>query len=222
MKILSLDLGTRTGWAYALANQWADGCQITTGIQDFRMSRGESQGMIFIRFNAWLDEMITGLKPDLITYEMAHLRGGATADILVGMATRVLEKCTIAKIESTKIHSGTIKLWATGTGIASKAGMTIAAEMAWDSLGRGGAEGKHFRDDNEADAFLQVLYARWKFANVMTSGRPWVTPGVDIRIKRKPPKARGRTTIVFTRETAKDIKGFFPTGTMTGQGGGRE
>ena len=45
MRILALDLATKTGWAL-----W-DGARIESGVQDFTKGRGESNGMLLLKFN---------------------------------------------------------------------------------------------------------------------------------------------------------------------------
>src|SRR5512132_906363 len=50
--ILALDLGQRTGWA--VRNR--DGA-IASGVQEFRPSRFEGGGMIWLRFRSWLQEV---------------------------------------------------------------------------------------------------------------------------------------------------------------------
>jgi len=84
MKILALDLGTKTGWALA------ENDRTESGVQVFDVRRGESPGMRYLRFNRWLEEL-TGAtpKPDLIAYEQPHHRGGAATEIAAGFSTRV-------------------------------------------------------------------------------------------------------------------------------------
>ena len=49
MKILALDLATKSGWATNVDHQ--------SGVQVFDVRRGESPGMRFLRCRAWLGEM---------------------------------------------------------------------------------------------------------------------------------------------------------------------
>lgn len=144
MKILALDLGTRTGWALM------DGTRLEHGVQTFDVRRGESPGMRYIRFNAWLDAVG---RVDLIVYEQPHQRGGAATEIALGFATRVHEFCALHPAsEHTSIHSATLKKWATGKGNAKKPDMLAAVRAkGW---ARPGAD---VDDDNEADA-LALLY----------------------------------------------------------------
>jgi Holliday junction resolvasome RuvABC endonuclease subunit len=145
MKILALDCGTKTGWA-------ADGeSRVESGVQTFELKRGESPGMRFIRFNAWLVEVIGLTHPDLVVYEMAHLRGGAATDLLVGMTTRVAEACARIGIECSWLHSVQVKKIVAGTGKATKDDMISVARKLF---------GRVPEDDNEADALCLWLAAK--------------------------------------------------------------
>ena len=55
--ILALDLGSTCGWALR-----PDG-RLESGVQVFDLKRGESPGMRFVRFSAWL-ALIVGLSPN--------------------------------------------------------------------------------------------------------------------------------------------------------------
>ena len=82
MKILALDTATKTGWAIFDS---AAGRIIESGVQDFAKRRGESNGLMFLRFRAWLSQIIATARPDLIAYERAHHRGGAATEICVNL-----------------------------------------------------------------------------------------------------------------------------------------
>lgn len=144
MKVLSLDLATRTGWA---SN--ANGRR--SGTVEFQLKRGESPGMRFLRCRAWLSEMLelVGGHADVIVYEQAHHRGGAATAVCVGLVTEVQAFAAEHDIELMPVHTGSLKKWATGKGNASKEDMTAAARIrGWD-----------VEDDNEADAALLLDYA---------------------------------------------------------------
>ena len=149
MRILAIDPGSRCGWAYSSEER------IESGVQDFSLRRGESVGMRFIRFTAWLDEMINLIKPKLIIFEMAHHRGGAATNILIGMTTRIEEKCEKMKIEYTSVHSATVKKFATGKGNASKEAMLAKAIEHYPDIG--------IIDDNHADALFMLGWAKEEF-----------------------------------------------------------
>lgn len=139
-RILALDTGTKTGWCIGS----------TSGVQVFDLKRGESVGMRFLRFRAWLTEIVClagGVA--VICYEQAHHRGGHATQVAVGFITEILTFSALHKIETMPVHSGTLKKFATGSGVAKKPDMITAAR----------AHGYAPTDDNEADACLLYEYA---------------------------------------------------------------
>lgn len=139
-QILALDMATKTGWA----------SQGMSGVQEFTLNRGESPGMRFLRFRAWLNNMyslIPGL--NVIVYEQAHHRGGYATSLCVGLVTETLAFAADKNIETMPVHSATLKKWATGKGNANKDAMMKAAKKF----------GHDPKDDNEADAILLYKYA---------------------------------------------------------------
>jgi len=147
MKVLAFDTATTTGWALV-----EDGTVIESGTRSFPKSRGESNGIVFLRFRSWLAE-VTGLtSPDVIVYELAHYRGGAATELCVGLQTRVMEVAEALSLPYAGYHTGTLKKWATGSGRGNK-----------DDMLRAAAErGYPVEDDNEADAILLGLMASEK------------------------------------------------------------
>jgi len=147
MNILALDLATKTGWA---AYHGGCGGAMNSGIQDFTLKRGESPGMKFLRFRAWLDVMQALLNPiDVIYYEQAHHRGGAATQSAYGFVTDVLAFAAQHNIQTSAIHTGTLKKYATGKGNAKKPEIIAAAwALGWDP-----------KDDNEADAMFIRKFA---------------------------------------------------------------
>jgi len=153
MNIFALDTSTKTGWATLI-----DG-QIESGVQDFTKKRGESPGMIFMRFNAWLSgigdfaysKLIdTHLPFDVVVYELAHHRGGYAANLCIGLTTRVQEFAARIGAESMAVHTATLKKATTGNGRASKEDM-----MVWFKE----QTGRDPIDDNEADAYALLMLA---------------------------------------------------------------
>lgn len=148
--ILALDMASRTGWALV-----QDGKVIESGIVDFSKRRGESNGLMFLRFRKWLQEITRMSQVRLIAYELAHFRGGAATEICVGLQTRAQEMAAELGIESAPVASSTLKKFATGTGRAGKDEMI---EKAAKVIGRRPI------DDNEADAVLVGLWAESEYA----------------------------------------------------------
>lgn len=143
--ILAIDPGRKCGWAL-----FED--DITeSGVMDFSLKRGESQGMVFVRFNAWLKKMIAHHLPGVVIYEMPHHRGGPATQLLYGMTTRIQERCDLCNIQYTAIHSATLKKFATGSGRANKEEMTREARTKWE---------KPYIEDDEADALWMMEWGK--------------------------------------------------------------
>lgn len=139
--ILSLDCAPKTRWCLY------DGKVYESGVIDFSKRRGESNGAMFLRFRAWLSDLIASVQDlEFIGYELAHHRAGAATEICVN--GRVQEMFEAGGIEYASIHTRTLKKRATGKGNASKDEMRGAAK---EHLGRMPI------DDNEADAVLMAV-----------------------------------------------------------------
>lgn len=145
MKILGLDIATKTGWAVIENNQI-----IESGVQDFAIKRGESPGMKFLRFRQWISELIDMTQPKFIVYEMAHYRGGAATECCVGLITRVQEMAAAQGIEYTSVHSSTLKKFICGHGKADKKAIQEAMGKKF---------GITIIDDNHGDAIALCWYA---------------------------------------------------------------
>jgi len=145
--ILSLDLGTQTGWA--LLDK--DG-QITSGTQSFKPQRFEGGGMRYLRFKNWLRELKQSVGEINSVYfeevrrhsavDAAHVYGGLMATLTIW--------CEHHSIPYIGIPVSTIKKHATGKGNANKEAMIMSAKKA----------GYFPEDDNEADAICLLLYAQ--------------------------------------------------------------
>jgi len=147
MHILGLDLGTNTGWA--LMSEEGD---ISSGIQSFKKKRGDSPGMIFLKFYGWLTELLSDLENNevLVAYEMAHHRGGRATEVGVGLVSQVQKYCALREFEHTSVHSSTLKKMATGNGKASKEEVQLAAENAFGFTVQG---------DDQSDALWVLAWA---------------------------------------------------------------
>src|SRR5574343_1536847 len=121
MKILALDCATKTGWC--LLDE--SGKIIESRVQSFEKRRGESNGLVFLRFRNWLGKLIE-FRPggaQLLVFERAHFRGGAATELCVGLQTRVQELAAEKMIESLPVPSTTLKQRATRPGHANTAAM---------------------------------------------------------------------------------------------------
>lgn len=148
MKIIGLDCATKTG--YCLMD---NGDVVFSGVEDFSKKRGESNGVMFMKFSSWLRKLLQDTNPDLVTYEQSHHRGGASTEIGVNLTGRVQEMCAEAGFQYMPVHTATLKKFATGNGRADKADMIKAAKEIL---------GCDPRDDNEADAVMLASYGHGK------------------------------------------------------------
>jgi Holliday junction resolvasome RuvABC endonuclease subunit len=155
LRILALDLATQTGWA-----MW-DGLHLDSGTVSFKTKTSDSPGVKYMLFNSWLDKMIKTQQPDIIVYEMPHLRGHASSQLLLGFVTRVHEACVRdgRDIEHREYHSGSIKKFACGHGKSSKDAMI---DRAWELYPEQG-----IKDDNQADALHICALAAYELTNVL-------------------------------------------------------
>lgn len=147
MKILSLDLGCKTGWATNNAS----------GTVEFNNGRHDGGGMRFLRFGRWLKNMresIGGI--DAVFYEeVAAHKGTAAAHTYGGFHAILVSWCENNKIPYKGIPVGTIKRHATGKGNSNKEVMMSAYLKKF---------GENAQDDNECDArWLLDLVCRGGF-----------------------------------------------------------
>jgi Holliday junction resolvasome RuvABC endonuclease subunit len=143
--ILTLDLGTTTGWAVSM-----DGTVIS-GTQSFQNDRYSGGGMRFLRFTKWLEE-IQALNQgiDEVYFEEVRRHSGTcAAHIYGGFMAHLTAWCESYKIPYEGVPVGTIKRHIAGKGNASKEDVIKAIQQ----------KGHCPKDDNEADA-LALLYWR--------------------------------------------------------------
>lgn len=150
MIILSLDLGTNTGWKIG------DREVSVSGVANFGNSRFDGGGVRFLKFIKFLDDMHenTRMRPELVTFEEVR-RHAATdaAHVYGGFWSHLMAWCEKNGIPCTAVPVGTIKKYATGKGNASKTDMIVAMQ----------AKGFKPRDDNEADAQALWEYSQETF-----------------------------------------------------------
>ena len=144
MRILSLDLGTHTGWA------WNRGKDIKSGTENFRGSKKDERGLIYGLFYNWLDAMIFTNQIDMVAYEMPHNRGGAPTEMLNTFAGLVQMRCYAWQIPHKVVHSLTIKKFITGNGRANKTDVMKAVKKRYPKI--------KIIDDNQSDAIALLEY----------------------------------------------------------------
>lgn len=145
--ILSLDLGTTTGWAVFA------GGSITSGTEHFHNDRYSGGGMRFLRFKKWLDEIkaLNNGLDEVYFEEVRRHRGTDASHVYGGFIAHLTAWCEQYEIPYRGIPVETIKKFLTGKGNAGKEEMIQGVQ----------ALGHRPKDDNEADA-LALLY--WRLA----------------------------------------------------------
>jgi Holliday junction resolvasome RuvABC endonuclease subunit len=144
--LLTLDLGTQTGWAL----RGRDGV-ITSGTVSFKPQRFEGGGMRYLRFKRWLDELaLVAGEPQAVYFEEVRRHAGVDAShVYGGLLGQLTAWCEQRAIPYQGVPVGTLKKHATGRGNADKAAMIAAMQ----------ARGFHPADDNEADALALLVWA---------------------------------------------------------------
>ena len=144
--ILSLDLGTTTGWA--LRDHTG---LITSGTASFRPGRFDGGGMRYLRFSNWLTEIdrLSGPVEAIWFEEVRRHAGTDAAHVYGGLMATLTAWAELRGVPYQGVPVGTIKRHATGKGNAPKEAMIAAAR------GRGFSPA----DDNEADAIALLLWA---------------------------------------------------------------
>ena len=146
MVVLGLDPASKCGWAVA-------GYKIHSGVWtlwDTKADKGEAKGVRYLRLLECQEAVQDTASLDLIVYEQAHHRGAAATEYAYGYATHVQSFCARHNIPFAKVHSGTVKKFATGSGKASKEEMVEAARARWS--------GFEPETDDEADARFIALW----------------------------------------------------------------
>lgn len=144
--ILTLDLGTATGWAIRTRDSG-----ITSGTQSFKPQRFEGGGMRFLRFKRWLTEVKQSVDGINVVYfeEVRNHAGVDAAHAYGGFMAHLTAWCEHHDIPYQGVPVGTIKKHATGKGNASKDDMIASMQR----------KGHAPADDNEADALALLHWA---------------------------------------------------------------
>jgi Holliday junction resolvasome RuvABC endonuclease subunit len=139
VKILALDLATRTGWAHSSG---------PSGTWDLSVRRDESGGMRLVRFQGKLGEMLRAAGIDLIVFEVPGFVGPGQMSAAFQSELQGVLKLWCESggepIEYRGYAPKEIKKHATGKGNANKEMMLAAARAKWVDRTIG--------SDHEADA----------------------------------------------------------------------
>lgn len=144
MTILSIDIGTTTGWCIRA------GSATVSGTIDLSPGRFQGGGMRFLRFRAWLVEMHTQTPFRVVYFEEVRAHKGTDAAHIYGGLMAILTSfCEEQHIPYKGVPVQTIKKFMTGKGNAGKPEMIAAArKFGFSPI-----------DDNEADAIGILLWA---------------------------------------------------------------
>lgn len=142
--ILTLDLGTKTGWAAQL-----DDGAIISGTKTFKPGRFEGGGMRYLRFSDWLHELSDHAGPFKTIWfeEVRSHKGVDAAHAYGGFLATLTQWAEKQSIPYAGVSVGTWKKSLCGKGNASKS--DVVAEVK--------KRGFLPQDDNEADA-IGVLF----------------------------------------------------------------
>lgn len=145
--LLSLDLGTVTGWALSNANG-----RIMSGTAHFRPRRFDGGGMRYLRFERWLNETLVSVgKINAVYFEEVRKHLGVdAAHTYGGFLASLTSWCEEHAIPYEGVPVGTIKKFITGKGNANKQAVIAAVKDL----------GHQPEDDNEADALALLHFAR--------------------------------------------------------------
>ena len=146
-RILAIDPGTRCGFA-----TW-DGAQVESGVWDF--SGPQSWGAKWSDFHARLMGKTTAFQAQTIVCEDQTRIRGRYALLCWGWQVMVMVLAAQLHMGLLVVNPATLKMWATGSGKASKDEMVKAAHRLWPEhlMGR-------VIEDDEADSLLLLAYAR--------------------------------------------------------------
>ena len=141
LKILALDVATKTGWCHAEES----------GTWDFNPKRDESKGMRRVKFKAKVYDVINGEDIALVVFERT---AGAHKNALIVQAELhgvLKELCERLNVDYKAYSAGEIKKFATGNGKATKQQMIQACIDNYN---------EDPCDDNEADAIHLYFLAK--------------------------------------------------------------
>ena len=142
MKILALDIATKTGWAI----------ENFSGTWDFSLKKGDSDGMRLLRIRARVKEVVESENIDLVVWERAaglFKSAIITESELIG-AVKLF--CEENKLNYTSYSATEIKKFFTGKGNAKKADMLNEAKRRFPN--------RNIKDDNEADAIALLEFTK--------------------------------------------------------------
>lgn len=155
MKLLALDVATKTGWAVYANGVYSSGVKVLSPIKKGRkLLPDDHPGQKFLEFAVWLHEVLTDYSITHIAYEVTgSQRGGKTNQLLLGLRGVLYGTAAKYEIPILETYPGSLKLHATGHGGASKEDM----QKAWM---------EKFNEDPGTDDECDALWlAHWGVAS---------------------------------------------------------
>ena len=137
MTLLALDLGTKCGWAMST------NIQVQSGTEEFSR-KGDSEGMRYVRFEAWLNGLLVSWPDLIVQYERPIRFPGRPVGYGEKFSAILMKWCAEKGVECGAISPTEIKKHASGSGRCKKTEMIGLAQARWPAL--------NIKDDNEADA----------------------------------------------------------------------
>lgn len=134
MKILALDIATKTGWATDTAS----------GVWDFKLKKGESDGMRLIKLRTKVKEVVQAEDIKLVVWERAAGRFKSAIITESELISAVKLFCEENNINYSAYSAKEIKKFFTDNGNASKKLMTDTAIQKYPHI--------KIIDDNHAEA----------------------------------------------------------------------
>jgi hypothetical protein len=153
VKILGLDIATRTGWCRY------DGAQYVTGVLDCSpKSKDEPEGARFLRMRRGIHYLLADV--DACVIERTYSKGKRTAEVLNGLTAVALAEMDERGIEYAFVDASVLKSF------ARREGCDLATEWSMKEEMRRVASATLARDlsDDEADAWWLVRYWQEHFA----------------------------------------------------------
>lgn len=146
MRVLALDLATRTGWCVGVAGE-----PVRVGTHDISRA-GDHVGRFLNAHQEFMNKALASGTIDRVWFEAPILQGGNGLKTLIklyGLAGVTQMVCLQHKVPVEGVNLATVKKMLTGSGRADKPAMIAAAQ----------ARGVDVQDDNQADAFGIYLCA---------------------------------------------------------------
>lgn len=125
MRILSIDHGKRSGWAYILDGELQG--------KGFFEVAGKGHGSMLASFEDSVKKLIDKYKPEVLCTEIPHdLTNGRTTRLLTGYYSILLKEAFRNYAEELELHPSSVKKMVTGDGRAEKWDVADALSVKMD------------------------------------------------------------------------------------------